>query len=348
LSPSACSLLGARATTSVQTLTDFLQNFCPGDRQELGVRIPGALKRGEDVDVEARVDSSGIAPQWVRIRAKPAGHALFPKWVGSISDISAQKLQELQLKQMHDELAGCMRTEIIGGLSGTLVHELKQPLAAILSNAQAAERMLRRSPLNVEELTEVVKDIIDDDSRAADIIVHLRSLFRNDGKHWDVCNINKIVQDAIKVLNRFQDQGQTRIAFKFDSEPLNVRGNRIQLQQVILNLVINAIESMSESNSAGQSVTIETHKNGNAVKVSVEDWGTGVPEEIQSRIFDPSFTTKTQGLGLGLSICRSIMSAHGGWIELLSAKDRGATFVVTLPLAQEDTECQDKKTQPSS
>jgi len=334
LSSLASKLLGRGRTGSTETLADFLQLFRCEERQDLERLIPNAAERGAEFDVEARIQSAGNANRWVRIRAKPAGRPLSFECVGVVTDISAQKLQEIQAQQMHDELARSMRGEIVGGLSGALVHELKQPLAAILTNAQAAERMLRRSPIDITELTETIRDIIRDDSRAGDVILHLRSLFRNDDKVWDVWNMSEIVSDALKVLNRSLAQRQTRIILNNATEAPNVRGNRVQLQQVIMNLVLNAAEAMHENGSVDPTITIETYKHGGVIVVAVKDSGVGIPEEIQSRIFDPFFTTKAQGLGLGLSICRSIISAHHGWLEAISEKDRGATFFVNLPMAQ--------------
>jgi C4-dicarboxylate-specific signal transduction histidine kinase len=348
LSSDACRVLGQSGRPPVQTLPEFLQLFRPEDRADLETRLPNAMRDGAQVDVEARLQSRGNTPRWVRIRAKPSGKRLSSDYVGLITDISSQKVQEFQVTQMHDELARCMRSEIIGGLSGALVHELKQPLAAILSNAQAAERMLRRSPIDVTELTHTIRDIIEDDGRAGDIIMHLRSLIRNDDKVWDVWDVNDIVSDALKILKGFLGQRQIRVVFNIGTGPLNIRGNRVQLQQVILNLVINAAEAMNDGRSARRSITMKTYNSGGVVTVSIKDCGAGIPEEIYGRIFDPFFTTKAQGLGLGLSICRSIVSSHRGWLEAISEKDRGTTFMVTLPVAQEESACQKKKTRLSS
>src|ERR1051326_372964 len=334
LSSAADTLLGNGGNAAVAPLSDFLQNFYSEDRKDLERRILNAAESDVGLDAEARIHWRGDTARWVRIRAKPARNGSSARCVGVITDIGTQKRQESQIKQMHDELAHCARGEVIGGLSGALVHELKQPLAAILSNAQAAERMLLRSPIDITELTQTIQDIIADDSRAGDVIVHLRSLFRNDDKVWDTWNINDVVSDAMKALNWSLEQRQTRIGFKSASEPLKVRGNRVQLQQVILNLVVNAAEAMSEKPSEERFINVETYTDGGVVMVAVKDSGIGVPEEIQGRIFDPFFTTKSQGLGLGLSICRSIVSAHRGWLEAISDKDRGATFVVNLPMVQ--------------
>jgi len=343
LSSGASRILGQPPTGSVQTFAEFLQIFRFEDRKLLEARLPNATQRGVEVDVEARLQSGGNTPRWVRIRARPVRYSLFSECVGVVTDISVQKIQEFQLKQSHDELARSIRGDIIGGLSGALVHELKQPLAAILSNAQAAEQMLLRSPIDITELTHTIRDIIDDDSRAGDVILHLRSLFRNDDKVWDIWDLNDIVSDALKVLNRLISQSQIRIAVNTASAPLNIRGNRIQLQQVIVNLVTNAVEAMSGCSPERQSITIETYRNSSGVAVSVKDTGMGVPEDIQSRIFDPFFTTKAQGLGLGLSICRSIVSSHSGRLEVISETGRGATFVVNLPTAQENFDEQRRK-----
>jgi signal transduction histidine kinase len=334
LTPVAGKLLRGSRTRSIEKLADFLQVFRPEDRQDLERLISNAAECGAGFDIEARIQLGGNTDRWVRIGAKPAGGPLSPECVGVLTDISAQKIQEFQSQQMHDELARSIREENIGGLSGALVHELKQPLAAILTNAQAAERMLRRSPIDITELTQTVRDIIHDDSRAGDVIMHLRSLFRNDDKVWEVWNISEIVSDALKVLNRSLSQRQARIVVNIASEPLNVRGNRVQLQQVIMNLVVNAVEAMNEDGIVDPTITIETYKHGGVAVVAVKDNGAGIPEDVLSRIFDPFFTTKAQGLGLGLSICRSIVSAHRGWLEAISEKDRGATFFVNLPMAQ--------------
>ena len=347
LSAGARRVLGQSAAVPVHTLADFLQLFRTEDRPDVDKRLPKAMDYGLEIDVEARLQSSGAATRWLRIRAKPAAGAFSPECVGVIADISSQKVQEVHVTQMHEELTRSMRSEIIGGLSGALVHELKQPLAAILSNAQAAERMLRRAPIDITELTHTIKDIIDDDSRAGDIIMHLRALFRSDDKVWDVFDVNDIVSDALKILQGFLRQRQIRIAFNHGVGPLNIRGNRVQLQQVILNLVINAAEAMNDGRSARRSITVSTYNSRGVIAVSVKDCGPGIPEEINARIFDPFFTTKAQGLGLGLSICRSIVSAHRGCLEALSEKDRGTTFIVTLPVAQEEPECQTKTRQRS-
>jgi C4-dicarboxylate-specific signal transduction histidine kinase len=349
LSTDARRVLGQSGATPVRTLAAFLQVFRPEDRPDVERGFVNAIRHGAQVDVEAQLQcTKGGTPRWLRIRAEAAESNFFHQSIGILTDVSTHKLQESKIEQMHDELARCMRSDIIGGLSGALVHELKQPLSAILSNAQAAERMLRRSPIDVTELTHTIKDIIDDDSRAGDVITHLRSLLRNDDKVWKICDINDVVSDSLKILNGFLNQRQIRIAFNSGTGSLNIRGNRVQLQQVILNLVINAAEAMNDGRSVRRSITITTYNSRGVVAVSVKDCGLGIPKEIHGRIFDPFFTTKAQGLGLGLSICRSIVSAHRGWLEAISEKDRGTTFIVTLPVAQEESECQTQRTRLSS
>jgi C4-dicarboxylate-specific signal transduction histidine kinase len=268
--------------------------------------------------------------------------------MGILVDVSEREHIREDGEALRRQLTHCMRGEVLGGLSGVLAHELKQPLTAILSNAQAAERMLKRSPIDLVELSETIQDIIKDDSRAGAVIQHLRSLFNGDDKHWSIVNVNQIVQDVLKIINGALFQKNINLSLRLSEAPVFVRGNRIQLQQLILNLVLNASEAMRENDSHKKLEIITLNDTAGDAIISITDSGPGVPKEIRDHIFDPFVTTKTQGLGLGLSICRAIVVAHGGRISATNGQDRGTTFSVALPVAEPGAKWLKVKVQSSS
>ena len=332
-------LLSTGPAIPVWALTDFVNALWPEHHLDLERKIIQAVRTGRSFLIEARIMARNGSNRWVQIIGygeRIGKRSVGGRCAGVLIDITERKTMELEIESMRRELTHCMRAEILGGLSGALAHELKQPLTAILSNAQAAERMLKRDPIDVTELGNTIRDIIEDDSRAGAVIVHLRSLFKNDEKDWAVLDLNDIVRDALKIVNGTLAQKDIELHLELGDEPLKVRGNKIQLQQVILNLSLNAAEAMNDNGSLAKQLMISTgYDGGEFATVSITDNGPGVPDDIQSRMFDPFFTTKTRGLGLGLSICRSIVAAHGGRLNAVNDKKRGATFFVNLPFVQE-------------
>jgi two-component system, LuxR family, sensor kinase FixL len=216
-------------------------------------------------------------------------------------------------------------------LSGSLAHELNQPLTAILSNAQAAQRFLAQSPPRVDKLAEILADIVKGDHRAGAVIQRLRSLLRKEEAQRHPLDINEVIEDSLRLLRSDLLSRHVMVSTDLAEALPAVSGDRNQLQQVLLNFVINGCDAMTGRETDRRLLvrTLSTPQ-GN-VDISVADQGAGIPVADLERIFDPFVTTKANGLGLGLSICRSIVEAHGGRLWATNNADRGATLHCELP-----------------
>jgi two-component system sensor kinase FixL len=213
-----------------------------------------------------------------------------------------------------------------------LAHELSQPLTAILSNAQAARRMIDRGVNDPKDLREILTDIVTDDQRASEVIRHVRRFIKKDGTHRTPVDVNAVVQDVVSLLRN--DAIIRHVSVEVDLDPglPLVLVDRVQLQQVLVNLLMNTFDALGTANERRTIVT--TRKSGTAVHVSVKDSGSGIPAGDIVRIFDPFYTTKSSGLGMGLSIARSLIEAHGGQLWAENNKDGGATFTFAVPVIE--------------
>jgi signal transduction histidine kinase len=237
---------------------------------------------------------------------------------------------ELALERL--ELAHLSRVNQLGELSGALAHELNQPLTSILANAEAGSRLLEANPDDREELQAILNDIAADDRRAAGIIGQLRNLMVKGEAKLDPIDLNRAVEATIALANSEFVARQTRVSFGTQQQELRVRGNFAQLQQLILNLLLNAADAMSHQAVADRRVDIETRKRDDGFcEMAVSDRGPGLAPELQANVFRPFVSTKEKGLGLGLAICRSIALAHGGTLAFDDGRAAGARIVLTLP-----------------
>jgi two-component system, LuxR family, sensor kinase FixL len=251
--------------------------------------------------------------------------------LASVADISERKQNEQEAARQRDEMAHLARVAMLGELSGSLAHELNQPLAAILSNAQAAQRFLARDPPQLDRVTEILTDIVKSDRRAGAVITRLRSMLKKEEARHQPVDMNEVVQEVLALMRSdFLNRGvnlHTKLAAQL---PL-VSGDRVQLQQVLLNLLINACDAMAESDPPRDLVVRSESEPGGKIKVSVADRGTGIPPDHLERVFEPFVTTKVQGLGLGLAVCRSIVRAHNGRLWAANNPDGGAILSLELP-----------------
>jgi len=221
----------------------------------------------------------------------------------------------------------------LGELAASIAHEVNQPLAAVVTNAAACLRWLDREPANLKEARSVVQSIVKDGNRAGEVIQRVRALANKTTDQKTPLDINEVVNEVISLAQH--ELSSHRVALRLELAPALplVLADRIQLQQVILNLVINAIEGMQPVKDRPRELVIRTRQDeAGQVLVTVSDCGVGVAAENADRLFDAFFTTKSSGMGMGLSICRSIVNAHGGRLSAFGNAGPGATFQFTLPL----------------
>jgi signal transduction histidine kinase len=243
---------------------------------------------------------------------------------------------EREAQRRRQELAHMTRVATMGELTASLAHEINQPLTAILSNAQAGQRLLAAGGADVEMIKEILADIAADDQRAGEVIRRMRALLRKGESDPTILDVNDIVTEVVGLIHGEMILQNVTLGLDLSPQPRLVHGDRIQLQQVLLNLMMNALDAMRDTSGSARRMTVHTAAtNGRAVEVSVEDSGAGVPADKLEGIFEPFVTTKSHGMGLGLAICRSIIQAHGGRIGSKSNAGGGATFWFTLPAATE-------------
>jgi two-component system sensor kinase FixL len=244
----------------------------------------------------------------------------------------ARQRAEARANQMRDELAHCLRLSTVGELATSIAHELNQPLTAILANAQAAGRLLADDRDGARaELREMLEDIVSEDRRAGEVIRGVRLLLRKGERNAVDLDVDALVRDVLRLVANDAMIRDVDLSAELDLAGAFVRGDRVQLQQVLLNLLLNALEAIPDG-PGPRTVTIRTAPGpGGTAIVSVTDTGRGLPAGTEAAVFEPFYTTKADGLGMGLSIARSIVEAHGGTISAAGSAD-GARVTFTLPL----------------
>ena len=228
-----------------------------------------------------------------------------------------------------------MRVSILGELSGSLAHELTQPLTAILSNAQAAKLLMENDRPDLAEVAAAIDDIISDDTRAGNVIHHMRAMLKKGEAKFESLNVNDLVGSTLQLLDNELIARRIRCDCSLTRELPQTSGDPVQLQQVLLNLIMNAIEAMHDVSSSRRIVTIRTRSiEEGKISIDISDRGTGLVPIHGERTFQPFFTTKERGLGLGLAICSSIMKVHGGTLDLQNNPGEGATATLVIPAEQ--------------
>lgn len=308
----------------------------PGVALEDVGRIQSAVSlvlRGEMIHSVIEVPhNEGGRDQWMEIRVealdRPEGGAVI-----SHLDITSSKNAEFEARRNKDEILHLNRIASMGELAASLAHELNQPLAGILTNAQGAIRFMEQPKPDYDEVRAALADIQDDGTRGGEVIRKMRNMLKTGKAQAMPINLNEVAEEAVALL--LPDARLRKIPISMSLAPglPLIDGDAIQLQQVIMNLVLNAMEAIH--NSALIEVRTTPSSDGERVELDVKDHGPGIAVESLSRIFQPFFSTKSEGLGMGLSICRSIVEAHGGTITVESASGRGATFSVSFPARRE-------------
>ena len=302
----------------------------PGDRDRF---LEQAARTGlvRDFETDLRIRSGEVRRMLLSAEAvEVAGTSCF---IAIIRDITAQRAAEREAEDQRQQLVHLTRVAVLGELSGALAHELNQPLTAILSNAQAAQRMLKHTDVDMEQIRDILEDIVHEDKRAGEVIKRLRALLKRGEAQMQSLDLNDVVQDVLELTHADLVNRNISVATELAAHAGHVRGDRVQLEQVMLNLVLNACEAMNANPPADRRLLIRTCIGSNhTLELCVSDRGPGVAPEIVEHLFEPFFTTKEQGLGLGLSISRSIIAVHGGQIRVQNNAEGGASFSFALPL----------------
>lgn len=254
------------------------------------------------------------------------------KALSIVRDVTDRKRAELEAGAQRLELAHLSRVAVLGELAGTLAHELSQPLTAVLGNAQAARRFLDRSPLDVVELKDALDDIISDNRRAGAVIDRLRALLRKEDTPRQPVDLNEVVREVVELAHGELLSHHVTVTNALMPEPPVVRGDRVQLQQVVLNLVLNACDAMAGTPVSQRQLVLATRAANGWVELLVSDRGVGIPKDDLERVFEPFVSFHKRGLGLGLTISRSIVVAHEGSIRAENNADGGATFRCSFPV----------------
>ncbi|MCA1452587.1 DUF4118 domain-containing protein [Bradyrhizobium sp. BRP22] len=320
------------------TLEFVLQRMHPEDREFVQQILEQASRDGVDFDHEARLVMPGGAVKYIRALAhavKDGPDGL--EFIGAVTDLTAAKQAEAALNDAHADLAHATRVITLGELTSSIAHEVNQPLAAIMSNGEACLRWLDRGAAGLEQARRSVEWIVKDVSRAADVIGRVRALARKTDSERSLFDVNEVVNEARMLMRRELSSKQITLRTELATDPLIVRADRVQLQQVVINLVMNGIEAMQPVTDRPRELLIRSQRSFDADQaiLIMADCGVGFSDEHAERLFTAFFTTKSTGLGLGLSICRSIVEAHGGKLSACRNAGPGATFQFTLPLHED-------------
>ena len=328
-------ILGFAKNTPV-TLDTFLAAAHPDDRHILLDTLQkskGERSAGTDIRI---VQPNGEL-RWVRIRARAYvdGQGAPNQLSGMFVDVTEQKTAESEAELQRQEVAHLTRVTVLGELSGAIAHEVNQPLTAILSNAQAALHLLAPETPNYTEIRGALEDIVQEDNRAGDIIQRLRGLLKKGEGKFESVDLNKLVEATIALLRHEVIARRISVETELAASLPPVLGDSVQLQQVLLNLIMNAMDAMVSTPDALRQIKIWTRvTTAGTVEVSLKDRGPGIESADSKRVFVPFYTTKDHGLGLGLSICSTIIEKHGGKIELRNDEAGGALAAFSLPGAQ--------------
>jgi C4-dicarboxylate-specific signal transduction histidine kinase len=315
------------------------QRIHPADRDRVYLELKEAVAQKRDFAMEFRV----LLPDGTVKYVENTGHPIFStrgeflEMVGSTIDVTervrAQEEHE-RLRQLETDLAHLNRLSIMGELTASLAHEILHPIATARNNARAGMRFLEMSPPNLDEVREALACVVRDTDRGKDIVSRIRDHIKKAPPREESVDLNEAIDEVIVMVRNATDRNRVSVRTSLMEQMAFVRGDRVQLQQVVLNLILNAVEAMTSVEEGERELLISTELNQKSgILVAVRDTGPGVDRENLDQIFKPFYTTKPSGIGMGLSICRSIIDAHGGQLWAEANQSRGSVFRFTLPAA---------------
>jgi PAS domain S-box-containing protein len=319
-----------------------LQRIHPDDRERVNAETEEGLRQKRDFALEFRI----VLPDGTIKHIESTGRPFFSaagelvEIVATHVDVSERKRAQQEherLRQLEADLAHLNRVSMMGELAASLAHEILHPIATARNNARAGMRFLERSPPNLGEVREALACIVRDADRAKDIVGRMRDHIKKAPARREPFDLNEAINEVIVTVRSAIANSRVSVRTRF-TELTPVLGDRVQLQQVVMNLILNAVEAMTSVEEGGRELSIETEESRTSgVLVAVRDSGAGIDPGQLERVFEPFYTTKTSGMGMGLSICRSIIAAHGGRLWAEANGPRGTKFQFTLPAGLEDS-----------
>jgi PAS domain S-box-containing protein len=304
-----------------------------------------AFGRREPFTVEYRLRRKDGEYRWLIDTGTPRfeSDGTFLGYIGSCIDITARKQAELQRQRQDTELARVGRVALMGEFAASLAHEINNPVGAMVANASAGQRMLANGQLGTDELRELLADIVADGHRAREVIQGVRNMVRKSETSHAIVRIDDVLRDLLQIVRAEALERNVKIKQQINSDAGSVRANRVQLVQVLLNLTLNAFEAMAVNRPDARCLVISSNPGSSGeIVIQVRDQGPGFPPGISKELFEPFFSTKAEGTGMGLAIARGIVEAHGGTLSGENCESGGACFTVRLPAAKDDraeTDC---------
>ena len=330
--PQALAMFGL-APDREHRVSEVLEVVHPEDREqvrEFVTRPPGS----EQGSVEYRVVLPGGAVRWLGSRGAEHEEGSERRMMGLTVDITDRKRTEEEAVRQRIELEHLSRVATVSELSGALAHELNQPLAIIMSNAEAAQLLLERPSPDLDEIRAILKDIVDADARAGEVIRRLRGMLKRSAPQRQPLSLNGLLQEVLQFMRTDLVRRGIAVETSFADGLQHVSADRVPIEQVLINVITNACDAMAANAAGDRTLKVATSADSTMACVRFEDVGSGLPA-IPERVFDAFYTTKREGLGMGLAISRSIIAAHGGRLSAEPSAPRGAGFIVCLPLATE-------------
>ena len=324
----------------IPTLQQRLQRIHPEDRAKWQEATDRAVGEKSDYDVEFRIALPGAVVKYIHTVGHPVLDASgnLVQFVGSSTDITERKRAEESLRQAQADLARVNRVTTLGELTASLAHEVNQPIAAAVTNANACLRWLTRDLPDVEEARAAAMRIVNDGTRAAEIIKRIRLLFKKGTLERELVDVNEVIREMTVLLRSEAMRYSILVRTELSADTPRVMADRVQLQQVLMNLMLNGIDAMKDAHGTRELAIKSQRAETGQVLVSVIDTGVGLPAQQSDKLFEAFFTTKPHGTGMGLSISRTIVESHGGRLWAATNSPRGASFCFTLPTNAEAKE----------
>jgi len=311
---------------------DFLH---PNDTAPMGEAWSKAVATGRTFEIQCRFRRSDGAYRWFQVLGEAARNSegTVTRWYGLLLDIDDRKLMEEALRSTEARLSRAAQTAAVGELSASIAHEINQPLAAVVASAQACVRFLSAQPPNVARAQEAAESIVRDGKEAGEVVRRIRALFKRAAIEKAMLNLNDVIGEVLRLLASEAAKRQVAVAAELKQDLPLVPGDRVQLQQVLLNLLLNGIEALESVHDRSRKLAVRSAlESPETVLVEVRDNGAGL--ENPDKVFEAFVTTKQNGMGMGLAICRSIVEAHNGRLWAVPTEGPGATFCFALPVRQ--------------